>query len=163
MHTNNTRPQATSRAKTVFISDLDTPCLLLNEAQMNCNINSLHSRLASKTVTFRPHLKTTKAIEIARRMVTGAHGPATVSTLNEAEAVASAGITDITYAVGISPQKIFRRCPYFRANASISSDMTTKRSLLRLVWVMRISPVSKLTFCSSSSRPSFGRKEKILP
>jgi len=24
MHTNNTRPQATSRAKTVFISDLDT-------------------------------------------------------------------------------------------------------------------------------------------
>ena len=77
MHTNNTRPQATSRAKTVFISDLDTPCLLLNEAQMNCNINSLHSRLASKTVTFRPHLKTTKAIEIARRMVTGAHGPAT--------------------------------------------------------------------------------------
>ena len=108
MHTNNTRPQATSRAKTVFISDLDTPCLLLNEAQMNCNINSLHSRLASKAVTFRPHLKTTKAIEIARRMVTGAHGPATVSTLNEAEAFARAGITDITYAVGISPQKILR-------------------------------------------------------
>ena len=108
MHTNYTTPQATTRAETDFVSDLDTPCLLLDVSKMNCNIIRLHSRLAAKTVAFRPHLKTAKSIEIARRMVTGAHGPATVSTLNEAEAFARAGITDITYAVGISPQKIVR-------------------------------------------------------
>ena len=108
MHTHYTTPQATTRAETVVVSDLDTPCLLLDASRMNGNIRRLHSRLAEKAVAFRPHLKTAKSIEIARRMVTGAHGPATVSTLNEAEAFASAGITDITYAVGISPQKIFR-------------------------------------------------------
>ncbi len=29
MHTNYTTPQATTRAETDFVSDLDTPCLLL--------------------------------------------------------------------------------------------------------------------------------------
>ena len=108
MHTHYTTPQTTTRTEAGFVSDLDTPCLLLDVSRMNGNIRRLHSRLAAKAVAFRPHLKTAKSIEIARRMVTGAHGPATVSTLNEAEAFASAGITDITYAVGIAPQKLPR-------------------------------------------------------
>lgn len=41
-------------------------------------------------------------------MMTGANGPAAVSTLREAEEFASAGVTDLTYAVGISPCKLPR-------------------------------------------------------
>ena len=108
MYTHHPTQRATTSTETVFVSALDTPCLLLDESRMNGNIARLHSRLAMQDVVFRPHLKTAKSIEIARRMVTGAHGPATVSTLNEAEAFAKAGITDITYAVGISPQKLLR-------------------------------------------------------
>ena len=120
MHTHNVTPQAANRSETVFVFDLDTPCLLLDEQRMNRNISRLHSRLAAKAVSFRPHLKTTKSIEIARRMISNAHGPATVSTLNEAEAFARAGITDITYAVGISPQKISRVQALLRQGVSLT-------------------------------------------
>ena len=36
------------------------------------------------------------------------HGPATVSTLKEAEAFAAAGVRDLLYAVGIAPNKFAR-------------------------------------------------------
>lgn len=108
MFTQHKTQQATTQCETVSVSAMDTPCLLLDESIMNRNISRLHSRLATSDVVFRPHLKTAKSIEIARRMVTGPAGPATVSTLNEAESFARAGITDITYAVGIAPQKLSR-------------------------------------------------------
>ena len=108
MYTQCRKQQATTQCETVFVSALDTPCLLLDESRMNQNIARLHSRLSNRDVVFRPHLKTAKSVEVARRLVTGQNGPATVSTLNEAELFARAGITDITYAVGISPQKLPR-------------------------------------------------------
>ncbi|WP_319468798.1 alanine racemase [uncultured Pseudodesulfovibrio sp.] len=87
---------------------LPTPCLLLDQNRMENNIRRLGKRLSRAGVGFRPHLKTAKSIEVARRMVDGANGPATVSTLREAEEFAAAGITDLTYAVGISPCKLSR-------------------------------------------------------
>jgi D-serine deaminase-like pyridoxal phosphate-dependent protein len=87
---------------------LPTPCLVLDEARMLRNIDRLRSRLDAHRVTLRPHLKTTKSIEVARRVVAGDQGPAAVSTLREAEAFAAAGITDLLYAVGIAPQKLER-------------------------------------------------------
>jgi D-serine deaminase-like pyridoxal phosphate-dependent protein len=41
-------------------------------------------------------------------MLTGGNGPATVSTLREAEVFAAEGVRDILYAVGIAPQKLAR-------------------------------------------------------
>lgn len=87
---------------------LHTPCLLLDEQRMGNNIKRLRERLAAAGVGFRPHLKTAKSIEVARQMITGPNGPATVSTLREAEEFASFGITDLTYAVGIAPCKLPR-------------------------------------------------------
>ncbi len=90
------------------LSKLETPCLLLDEARMHANITRLRKRLEGAGVGFRPHLKTAKSIAVARRLITGPNGPATVSTLREAEEFAAAGITDLTYAVGISPCKLPR-------------------------------------------------------
>ena len=59
-------------------------------------------------VAFRPHVKTHKAVEIARLQHGDAIGPITVSTLAEADFFARAGFTDITYAVPISPDKLDR-------------------------------------------------------
>ncbi|NLW80633.1 MAG: DSD1 family PLP-dependent enzyme [Desulfovibrionales bacterium] len=87
---------------------LDTPCLLLDEKRMNLNISRLRDRLLSAGVGFRPHLKTAKSIEVSRRMMPTPHGPATVSTLREAEELADHGVTDITYAVGIAPDRLPR-------------------------------------------------------
>ena len=59
-------------------------------------------------VTLRPHLKTPKSVDVARKVLAGGDGPATVSTLREAEIFAAAGLRDILYAVGIAPQKLKR-------------------------------------------------------
>ena len=57
----------------------------------------------------RPHMKTAKSIDVARLALAvpqARHGGITVSTLAEAEYFAGHGITDILYAVGITPQKL---------------------------------------------------------
>ena len=85
-----------------------TPFLALDPARMERNIARLDAHLAALGVPLRPHFKTAKCLEIARRMSGGRIGPATVSTLREAEVLADAGFTDILYAVGIAPDKLAR-------------------------------------------------------
>src|SRR5208283_4881446 len=84
------------------------PALLLDERRMLANISRLRERAASLSVRLRPHLKTAKSVDVARRLLTGATGPATVSTLREAEIFFQAGVRDTLYAVGIAPQKLPR-------------------------------------------------------
>ena len=87
---------------------LQTPALILDENRMTRNIRRLASHIASKGSSLRPHLKTVKSTDIARRLLTDGTGPATVSTLTEAEVFAEMGVKDIIYAVGITPQKLER-------------------------------------------------------
>ena len=90
------------------LQDVGTPCLILDGDRMDRNIARLRGRLDQLGVGLRPHLKTVKSVDAARRVMTSPAGPATVSTLKEAEQFAQAGVTDLTYAVGISPDKIGR-------------------------------------------------------
>lgn len=94
--------------RAAHLGELDTPCLLLDEPRMMANIERLKSRMARLGVGLRPHLKTPKSIEVARRLMASPEGPATVSTLQEAEQFAQAGVRDILYAVGISASKLDR-------------------------------------------------------
>lgn len=89
-------------------SDQTTPCLMLDEAIMASNIARLAKRAERLGISLRPHLKTAKSVEIARRVTGGEPGPITVSTLAEAEVFHDAGHADILYAVGIAPQKLER-------------------------------------------------------
>lgn len=90
------------------LDELATPCLVLDPVRMDRNIARMDAKLAVLGVAARPHLKTAKNAEIARRMMRSAAGRATVSTLAEAEAFADAGVRDILYAVGIAPSKLAR-------------------------------------------------------
>ncbi|MGI3776172.1 MAG: alanine racemase [Janthinobacterium lividum] len=87
---------------------LQTPALVLDEARMLRNVARLRERLAPHGVVLRPHLKTVKSVEVARLVLAGGDGPATVSTLKEAEVFAAAGVRDVLYAVGIAPGKLGR-------------------------------------------------------
>lgn len=93
-------------AATVRLADLETPCLILDADRMDRNIARLRRRLVSMGVSLRPHLKTAKSADVARRVMTSAEGPATVSTLKEAAYFAAAGVKDMIYAVGIAPDKL---------------------------------------------------------
>lgn len=87
---------------------LETPALVLDEARLERNVARLAARLEALGVGFRPHVKTAKSTEVARRLFPTGRGPITVSTIREAEHFAQAGFTDITYAVGIAPDKLGR-------------------------------------------------------
>lgn len=90
------------------LADIDTPSLILDEGRMLRNVARLREHLEALGVTLRPHLKTVKSVEVARRVLPGGSGPATVSTLKEAEVFAAAGVHDVLYAVGAAPQKLPR-------------------------------------------------------
>jgi D-serine deaminase-like pyridoxal phosphate-dependent protein len=90
------------------LSALDTPALILDEARLLQNAARLRGKMDGLGAALRPHLKTPKSVDVARRVLAGGNGPATVSTLKEAEAFAAAGVRDILYAVGIAPQKLKR-------------------------------------------------------
>ena len=94
--------------ETLIQDTLTTPALLLDEARMMRNIARLATHAERLGVTLRPHLKTAKSVEVARRVTGGMPGPITVSTLAEAEVFHDAGHRDILYAVGIAPQKLAR-------------------------------------------------------
>ena len=87
-------------------ASLDTPALLLDEARMQRNIARMKAKLAAAGVVFRPHVKTNKCIEVARRLMSTPEGPITVSTLHEAEYFAAHGVRDMLYAVAIAPGKL---------------------------------------------------------
>jgi len=90
------------------VKGLTTPSLLLDEARMLQNSQRLRRHLDGLGVALRPHLKTVKSVDAARRLLTGGDGPAAVSTLKEAQEFANAGVRDILYAVGIGPAKLPR-------------------------------------------------------
>jgi D-serine deaminase-like pyridoxal phosphate-dependent protein len=102
------------------IENLDTPCLLLDRGRLDANVDRLRKRLSDFGVGFRPHLKTAKSVEVAKRVMPTALGPATVSTLKEAEVFACAGVTDLIYAVGITPSKLDRVVRLRRAGVDIA-------------------------------------------
>ncbi len=85
-----------------------TPALILDVSKVDRNIARLRAHLAKLGAGFRPHVKTSKSVDVARRLFPEGIGPITVSTLAEAEYFADGGFTDITYAVGLSFNRIER-------------------------------------------------------
>jgi D-serine deaminase-like pyridoxal phosphate-dependent protein len=88
------------------LTSLETPALLLDEARMERNIERMRRQVQRLGVAFRPHVKTNKCHEVARRLMTSPEGPITVSTLLEADYFAERGVKDILYAVCIAPNKM---------------------------------------------------------
>lgn len=88
------------------LNTLDTPAALVERPRMQRNIERMQQRMSALGVRFRPHVKTTKCIEVAKaQRDAGAQG-ITVSTLKEAEQFFAQGFSDILYAVGMAPHRL---------------------------------------------------------
>lgn len=76
--------------------DVATPALVVDLEVLDANIAAMASRAAGLGVALRPHVKTHKCVEIARRQVAASGSTAlTVATVSEAEVFAAAGFDDL--------------------------------------------------------------------
>ncbi|MEE2776649.1 MAG: alanine racemase [Acidobacteriota bacterium] len=88
------------------VCDLPTPALVLDRKRLERNIARMADRAANLGVTLRPHAKTHKCLEVARRQVAAGACGLTVSTLAEADAFSTAGFDDLTWAVPLAPSRL---------------------------------------------------------
>ena len=97
------------RIEGVTKHDLPTPSLLLDLDAFEANIAGMAEHAKKSSVNMRPHAKTHKCVEIARRQVgAGAIGCCT-ATIHEAEQMAAAGISGILITSElVGPNKIAR-------------------------------------------------------
>ena len=90
------------------LEQIETPAALIDIARMQKNIARMQGHMNTLNVAFRPHVKTTKCIDVVRAQIAAGARGITVSTLKEAEAFFAAGIDDILYAVSMAPSKLPR-------------------------------------------------------
>lgn len=101
------------------ILDLPTPALILDRPKLEANAERMRKRVAQLGVTLRPHVKTSKSIDVLRILAGGGDLPITVSTIAEARYFFEHGVRDILYAVGIAPVKLPAVAALIRAGCTL--------------------------------------------
>jgi D-serine deaminase-like pyridoxal phosphate-dependent protein len=101
------------------ILSMPTPALILDRRKLEANASRMRQRVDSLGVTLRPHVKTSKSIDVLRILAGGREVPITVSTLAEARYFFERGIRDILYAVGIAPVKLREIADLIRAGCTL--------------------------------------------
>jgi 3-hydroxy-D-aspartate aldolase len=102
------------------IDNLPTPALLVDLDQFEANLRTMAKHCSGERCHFRPHAKTHKCPEVARRQVaSGARGIST-ATVAEAEAMVAAGITGVLLTSPIvEPGKIRRMVELARSGGEV--------------------------------------------
>lgn len=77
------------------IATLDTPSMIVDLTLMESNIEKLMNQLLPTGISIRPHLKTTKSVALARKLVAAGAKGGCVAKLSEAEVMCSLGFTDL--------------------------------------------------------------------
>jgi D-serine deaminase-like pyridoxal phosphate-dependent protein len=85
----------------------------------------MRQRVRQLGVTLRPHVKTSKSIDVLRVLAGGTDVAITVSTLAEARYFFARGVTDILYAVGIAPVKLPKVAELVRAGCRLRIILDT--------------------------------------
>jgi D-serine deaminase-like pyridoxal phosphate-dependent protein len=88
---------------------LDTPCLLLDLERLDANIRRMADLTTAARVRLRPHAKTHKLVEVARRQLAAGCDGLTVATLGEAELLAGHGVDDLLIAYPLWGERKWER------------------------------------------------------
>ena len=75
--------------------DLPTPALLIDLDALEANIEKMSQHAKAHSIALRPHAKTHKCLEVARRQIAAGAVGICCATIREAEAMAAAGITGL--------------------------------------------------------------------
>ncbi|MEO0421372.1 MAG: alanine racemase, partial [Pseudomonadota bacterium] len=116
---------------------LPTPCLLLEPAVLERNIDVMARRVRTLGVQLRAHMKTSKCAQVMARLPASASaalpGPIAVSTLREAEYLFDADAHDILHALPLSRAKLPRARALAARGARLSVLVDTPQALRQLI------------------------------
>jgi D-serine deaminase-like pyridoxal phosphate-dependent protein len=97
------------RSSQAPVAALSTPALVIDLDLFEANVAAMTAKLAGTGKTIRPHVKTHRTPELARRQLGGSAVGVTCATVGEAEAMVEAGIDDVLIANEVvDPLKIAR-------------------------------------------------------
>ena len=144
------------------LGDLPTPCLVLDRSRLRRNLQTMADVARRHGVALRPHMKTAKSVDVARMAIAGEEGGITVSTLAEAEYFAAHGMTDIVYAVGITPQRLDRVVALNAGGARIAV-ITDDLAMASRIGALPVPPRTLVEIDTGEGRGGLGPGSPALP
>ncbi|ONH51589.1 D-serine deaminase, pyridoxal phosphate-dependent [Pseudomonas cedrina] len=102
-----------------MLETLNTPAALIDIARMQSNITRMQLQADQLGVRLRPHVKTSKCLQVVQAQIAAGAAGIAVSTLKEAETFFKEGISDILYAVAIAPSKLSKAWALRSAGCSL--------------------------------------------
>jgi D-serine deaminase-like pyridoxal phosphate-dependent protein len=111
----------------MLINELDTPALIVDLDVMERNLSRMAAYCGEHGLRLRPHTKTHKIPELARKQIESGASGITVAKLDEAEVMIDAGLDDLLIAYPIvGPTKTHRLADLAqRARITVSLDSET--------------------------------------
>ena len=106
-------------------ADLETPAVVVDLDRTEARIARMAAVMRERGVALRPHVKTHKSVEFARRQIAAGAVGLTVATIGEAEVFADAGFEDIFIAypvIAVGPKAERLRRLAERSTLSIGAD-----------------------------------------
>jgi D-serine deaminase-like pyridoxal phosphate-dependent protein len=112
----------------MLVSELETPAVIVDLDVMDQNLSRMADYCRNHQLLLRPHTKTHKIPELAKRQLASGATGITVAKLGEAEVMLNAGITDILIAYPIvGPQKA-RRLAQLAERAVITVSLDSEEA-----------------------------------
>src|SRR5271165_7006562 len=112
--------------------DLDTPALILDLDMVEQNIASMAAFFANRKQKLRPHFKTPKTSEIARRQLAAGAIGITASKLDEVEVLARAGLGPILLANQIAGSRKIERLLAIREDIEVILTVESEYNIREL-------------------------------
>ena len=112
--------------------DVDTPAVVVDADRLQRNLERWQAHCDTVGLANRPHVKTHKSVEIARRQLALGAGGITCQKLGEAEVMADAGIDDILIPYNLMGASKLERLAALARRADVSVSVDDERLLAGL-------------------------------
>ena len=107
------------------IPHLTTPCLLIEQGRLRRNLARMQETADANDVALRPHVKTHKSVDLARRQRERGAAGLTVATVEEAAAFVEAGAEDVRVAYPVTGRDKHEQLAALRDRARLSCTVDT--------------------------------------
>jgi D-serine deaminase-like pyridoxal phosphate-dependent protein len=114
------------------VTELDTPVPVVDLDRLEANLARWQAEADRLGLVNRPHVKTHKCVEIARRQLAGGAAGLTCQKLGEAEVMAGAGLTDLLIPYNLIGETKLARLAELLRVASIAVSVDDERLLAGL-------------------------------